>query len=571
MKKKITIAIVLVLALAATSFLWACSRFPAPRDLEWDSNKANYVVTGNGTAVVQQGRYVYFVNGYRPADYDADRTSSTNRWGDVVRGGIYRATLHGDSVETGTSRDWNITDVPVYLDPYREQPSDRVNMSFASTTKSIPVLQTDGEFEYEYRTVFDVVPVVPMIGAVSGMDVGLFIFGEFIYYTSPATNVNRDREVEFERTAFWRTRLDGTGTERIFTTAGDSIPRHSFFFVHGDTPRQDRVYLALLEDNDIISFGMNADGRGSIRRQTLVQNVNDDAIFPRMPTFDINNRPVMCDYLNQPSVRAEDYIYFTRDARIYEDVTPGNITERVRPNGTVWKYAYRRGNREYDWRYGSQELFARNRTITLHSVRNNVLFYTVQAIGSSAIEMHFDNFLPGRLSIASSRNPVVANIAGYDEIFPFRGSDDNSSNEAFAITFTGDTIGLRQNHQLRTLLRNVSGLRFEFFDGEFVYFIRDSFLYRVRFTADYDSQGDTSERMTEYPILTTYLRTAKTANHIMFFREIDNHARDDHYSWNYAFFMRATVNPNEREFWMGIRCANDFPDEEEDEEYDDLD
>jgi len=573
--------------LAAITFLWACGGYPPPRGLVWDEAKASYVVFGNGTSAVQQGQYVYFLNGMRPADVDIGRTSSTNRWGNVVRGGIYRTRLLGNSAERvynvggnfvhsdaagaviggeflPDTRDWTIVPELTYMDAYRgeEERNDRVLMDFYSTIQQIPVLQPDGEFEYEDHSVFEAVPVVTMAGAVSDRDVGLYIFGNHIYYTSPATNVNRDSEVEFNRTAFWRTRLDGRGTERIFTSADPGVPPHGFYFVHGSAPRNDRVYLVVLEGGNLMSFGMYASGRGNIRRMTIAENITD-AIFPSRSTFDISDRPVpeKCGDTGavlRYNVRAEDYIYFTRNARPGEDFIIGNILERIRPNGTGWIFGGR-GDGSYAWREGGERLTSGNQRIGLHSVRNNVLFFTV--LENNIPVLHFNNFLHGSQAILSVQNsPLVPNMGIYSEVFPFRDTDDSSSNQAYAITFTADTIGRRQNHFNTALLRNASGLRFEFFDGEFVYFtMGDSRLHRVSINADFDSHGDTSQVMTEEPILTTFVRPALTAGHIIFIREIDAYAP------YYTFFKRASVNPNEREFWIGVRCEEDFPDEDEEE------
>jgi len=578
MKKRLST--IVLLTLAAVTFLWACGGYSPPRGLVWEETKANYVVFGNGTSAVQQGRYVYFLNGMRPPEVDADRTSSTNRWGNIVRGGIYRARLLGNSAEnviseTRTERNWNVVPEITYFDAYRgeEYRSDQVLMDFYSTIQQIPVLQQDGEFEYEYHPVFEAVPVVPMVGAVSGRDVGLFIFGNHIYYTSPATNVNRDREVEFNRTAFWRTRLDGRGTERIFTSADSGVPPHGFYYVFcpRGNPRNDRVYLVVLEDGNLLSFGMYANGRGNIRRMIIAEDVTN-AIFPRRPVFDISDRPVRCEETDRYNIRAEDYIYFTRDALPDEDFIVGNILERIRPDGMGWvfggyRYRYRNGVREYTregeyaWREGGERLTSGNNTIGLHSVRNNVLFFTMQGSGG-VTEMHFNNFLPGRDAISTVRHsPLVDNVGRYTEIIPFRDADDSMSNEAYAITFTADTIGRRKNIESVALVRNLSAPRFEFFDGEFVYFTAaDERLHRVSINADFDRNGDTSQVMTDEPILTTFVRPALTANHIIFFRDIDIYAP------NYTFFKRATINPNEREFWVGVRCEEDFPEEDEDED-----
>ena len=60
------------------------------------SQDTSYVVTSNGGTAVQYGNYVYFINGNRGYE-DAD--AQDNKFGSVVKGGLYRTELVGSAVE----------------------------------------------------------------------------------------------------------------------------------------------------------------------------------------------------------------------------------------------------------------------------------------------------------------------------------------------------------------------------------------------------------------------------------------------------------------------------------------
>jgi len=562
MKKKLSIVILVVLSVVLA---FAACRFPAPRGLEWDRseyNWAEFVVHGNGTAAVQQGRYVYFVNGFRPSSYDDGRSNS---WGNVeTRGGIFRAQLAGSVATANDEIAWTdsqgirrlqpgspIAGSDWVMDTYDNDELEYLTY-FVSNRESVPVMQADGTFEYEYVDKVAVDLIVPMVGAVSSRDAGLWIFGEWIYYTSPYTGQDRDRNVRHQFTTFWRTRLDGTDTQRIHTTTRMGHVPFTFMFVHGtrEDRRDDRVYLVIQEGNDINHFGVYANRRGSVRGGSLAENI-EEAILPTISAFDINDRT---------TVRAEDFVYFTREVRPDQDgVWGGNIVERLRANGMAREIITEASDgvagswNNNRWIRGSERLFASNQMITIVAVRNGVLFFRLPNG-----QLHYDNFGLGGINIrSSSQAPVVSNMAPYTGfVHPFR-EVDNSSNRAFAIVTSADSLLLRSNVYTRTLHVGGGNVNVEFFDGrEYVYFTTADDTRLQRVSINIDSQAQV---LTESEILTTYLRVTQTAGHLVFFRDLDTRGR------NYTFFMRATSNPDEREFFVGRRDPNEIPDEDEDD------
>jgi len=568
MKKRLTTVVLIIIS--AVMFLSAC-QFAAP-NIDWNADKANFIVYGNGTAAVQQGRYLYFLHGFRPASYADGRRNS---WGDVDKGGIYRTTLLG--------REYTADDFQGYLADFAPQGRDwkietdeDTRFDFVTTPVSVASRDDDfvatanpiqqpfngfkpfGDFrdelvtmegeEYGYVDVVKAELLIPMVGSTADREhSGLWIFGEFIYYTSPHTGIDRNGHVLFGQTAFWRTRLDGTGTTRIFVSGQTGPVPFGFYYMRGNTRANDRVYLVLHETygdkNDIVSVGMNANGRGSINQMTLIQNVTS-VIFPRRSTFVIGDH----------SVFAEDYIYFTRDIiPVQDNLWSGNVAERVRPNGT--SIVAETGATMV----GSEVISRTGQTITLDSVRNNVLFFRRQ--NGQNTELHFDNFKTGAEAVFSPNNaPLLRSIPSGATIFAFRDTDCAGSNRAHALIADMGELRLVSGSYSRVLYRG--SVNIEFYDGrEFVYFttVDSNELRRVSINANAEG-GDRSQLLSGEPVMTNFLRVTVTAGHIIYFRNIDNYARD------YAFFKRATSNPNEREFWVGVRTANDFPEEEDEDD-----
>lgn len=109
-------------------------------------------VVSNGGFAVEKGEYIYFING-------AETSTATNTYGKVVKGAIMRISK-----------------------------TDLIN--------------------HNYSNVDTVVPQIAYSGSYSG----IYIYGDYIYYSTPSTEKNGEGEVLNSNLAFNRTKLDGTGT-----------------------------------------------------------------------------------------------------------------------------------------------------------------------------------------------------------------------------------------------------------------------------------------------------------------------------------------------------------------------
>ena len=157
MKRKKVIAIValaLVLALAA-GVLAACNSY------EWNSigmGDSSASVVSNGGYYVEQGKYVYFINGYVGS-------VTSNEWGAAYKQSIMRAELNED----GT-----------------------VNNDTAQVVVPLSIYNTYA----------------------SG---GFAVYGDWIYYATPNTSADTSGTASTTHTDFMRTRTDGAVTQRIGT------------------------------------------------------------------------------------------------------------------------------------------------------------------------------------------------------------------------------------------------------------------------------------------------------------------------------------------------------------------
>lgn len=157
MKRKKVIAIValaLVLALTA-GVLAACNSY------EWNSigmGDSSASVVSNGGYYVEQGKYVYFINGYVGS-------VTSNEWGAAYKQSIMRAELNED----GT-----------------------VNNDTAQVVVPLSIYNTYA----------------------SG---GFAVYGDWIYYATPNTGADTSGTASTTHTDFMRTRTDGAVTQRIGT------------------------------------------------------------------------------------------------------------------------------------------------------------------------------------------------------------------------------------------------------------------------------------------------------------------------------------------------------------------
>lgn len=227
---KIICFMVVAVLLFATVIFAACSK-------EYDAaplggNIFSGEVESNGGFAVKKGEYIYFING-------SEDNSANNDWGSPVRGAIMRIKA---------------TDLA----------------------------------EHDYSKCDTVVPLVAYSGNTNAPNYGIFIYGDYIYYSTPAVTVDSNGEVENQKLDFRRTKLDGTGTSKdpIFTYSTSTL---QYTFVEDGEEGHETVYLVYVATSESL-YGTSYTNLHSVNCSTgantvLVYNVQN-VIFD---TKDVEN------------------------------------------------------------------------------------------------------------------------------------------------------------------------------------------------------------------------------------------------------------------------------------------
>ncbi len=199
-----------------------------------DNPGTDDIVTGNGGIAVQKGDYLYFTNGYvNTAD-----VGDTNEYGNIDVSAIYRVKL----------TDGRVTEKNV---EYNDEGVKKVDKTQALNDIEIIVPKVAG-FEYS----------------------DLYIFGDYIYYTTPNHLRDREQTVLSNQLNFYRTRLDRSGSnELLYTSLADNTSvSMTMYEVDGV------VYQIILDDQTLMVISIDENNRVT---KTEVSDTVNDASMPK--------------------------------------------------------------------------------------------------------------------------------------------------------------------------------------------------------------------------------------------------------------------------------------------------
>lgn len=165
MTKTKKIALILTVALVITALLAGCQSY------KWGpvgTTDGNADVINNGSLAVQQGKYLYYINGM-------DATSNISKPEDNYFG---KASVKGSIMKSEIAEDGSLKNTAV------------------------------------------VVPKMFYTGYTSG---GIYIFGDWIYYVTPTTKTDNSGVVQVDYLEYYRTKTDGTETQQITMVEGSSV------------------------------------------------------------------------------------------------------------------------------------------------------------------------------------------------------------------------------------------------------------------------------------------------------------------------------------------------------------
>ncbi len=301
------------------------------------SQDTRYAVTSNGGSAVQYGNYVYFINGTRGFD---DDNAKNNVFGSVVKGGLYRAELNGVKTESDQGNRFKIT-------------ADSETGSKLVGTAAVT-------FDNKKTLDASVQNIAPKTIGTSGYHNGggVYIFGNYVYYASPDNTKNKQGETTYKRTSFFREKLDGSETIKIYTTDAETSDKaYGFYKFDG------AVYLVTEDERDgnscIISVKIGSDGKTTVKR--IGKEKYKKVILPTNPTY--------YDGISTDTVY--DYIYLEYAGSDFEEDKTSrtdNVLAYIRPDGSEFtKFA--EGNDKLD----------------LVSVKDDLVYYINSTLSGAAL------------------------------------------------------------------------------------------------------------------------------------------------------------------------------------------
>lgn len=318
MKKKL-IPILVCLILAASLALVGCGGDSFSRIKVTGTQNYDYTVYSNGGMAVQYGNYVYFING--TSGYE-DTDGKQNSWPNVIKGGLYRAELSGTA--GSTKGEFVISANP-----------DAANGGF----EFVSTVETDSEGNKS--DVVNVQRIAPKrIGTSGYANGGIFIYDNWVYFASPNNEKNKSGNVQTTKTDFFRAKLDGSDSQKIYTTSksGNESNPYAFYKYNG------AVYLVAQDGTDLISVKV---GKKPGNKVTIAQNVTS-VVLPYSETY----------YKGMSENTLNHFVYVLRAVGDKDSQKTGNVIEVMRPDGKE-----------------GGVLHSQEKADTIEAVRDGLLFY----------------------------------------------------------------------------------------------------------------------------------------------------------------------------------------------------
>ncbi|MCI8613039.1 MAG: hypothetical protein HFE48_05020 [Clostridia bacterium] len=519
MKKNKLLLTLLSLALASTVVLAGCGGDSYSAIKVIGEQDTTYAVHSQGGNAVQYGNYIYFING--TAGY-TDEDGNANIWNKVVKGALYRAELEG----TKNAAEFDIKGrISSVTDEYIE---------FKSTAGQ--------DYDENAIEITNTQLIAPKVIGTSGYTAGgIFIYDNYVYYASPNNQKNKAGDVQYKKTDFFRTSLDGKTTQKLLTTEADSESSPYAFYKQAD-----KVYLVALDGTTLKSVVMN-DKKVEDTLQ-IAENVTSAYL------------PVKSDYYrDDKSVSVEDYVYFVRKAENTDSEKQGSVLEFMRPNGedrTIW--------------------LANGQTSSVEAVRDGVVFYRTAEGGDTVLKYtnlheeltansefykNYEQSAQVKRTAIEGYAMNVRNIADYTYLYPCRPAAqyDVNTNDVYVFASTGSVMRLfgGGNDTGKTVYEGTATVS-SVHDG-YAYF-SDSSSYAAR--VNIFEENTEPETVGDREIVTGGLPIDVCAGYVVYFGKIDDWAN------GYALFKKLPGKGPEGSdaVFVGLRSEADVKPEEEEEE-----
>lgn len=371
------LATLLVLCFIVIPFIFAGCESQNTVVLEGGPSLEDEVV-GNGSFVVKKGDYLYFANGYVKTS-DLGTGGLNNELGNVENGALCRAKV--EYVTEGTAGD------------------------------------------EDFLEKLEIKNVELLLSKVVGFDnSGLYIFGDKIYFGTPATSRDNSGNVEYKQITFYSMNLDGTNLTKIYQTNNFDGGEYKFVSIENE------VYLIIKNDSKLLRVSTNG-------KETLLAEKVQSAI--------IEKNIVYYTLKNEKSTDRLDYgtVLYSKNIKTLEE--------------------YKLFEEEY-------------LTITLLKFENEKLYYTRNYLVSEKVpstsSFVYANILSGETF--KDGETKLLNQTDISEI---------SEISSGTVYISGGKLYLR-NSTLKKLSSSASKILFT--QGNLVYYVDSSALYRVDASAE---------------------------------------------------------------------------------------
>ena len=392
--KKILIIAGSVLAVVAVALVLIFTLVKTDSGLT-DNPALTDAVIGNGGITVQKGDYLYFVNGNTTA---SSISAGDNDFGDIEYGAIYRTKLTNNAI----------------------------------------AYDQDG-----FLTNIDVV-VPKLVGYENG---SFYVYGNYIYYSTPNNNKDHEGNSLTSLTDFYRININGTDNQKIYTsTAEDLTPDDWTIYVVGDTH-----YFVVKDDTNIIVAKTSDKNVGDT--STVASDVTSVA-FLNYDNFYNNNREEENYYNN--------YIYYTRSVNDNDNLSvTGNFLARVKLGTSTEEIVYSAGENTY----------------TLIGIANHNLYYTKSNSSMLQTDLVFKNAISQTGIINSYTSDIQLTYTSYADIYIV---NDDTTTGNYLIAYQDDALYLISAGQLPKLVLDKAISILNVYNDTVIYYDSDSSsLYRI--------------------------------------------------------------------------------------------
>ena len=268
MKKLFKSLLVLVICVCT------CLSFVGCNNTNW-SNVTNSVdgVVSNGGVTLYHDGWVYFVNGTKT-------NNASNLEKSTIQAGIYRVKADAEG---------NIL--------YKETPSSQA--------------EDDEEEVKEFEK------IEPVVKSLVGFDDGsIYIFGDYLYYSTPCTSKNKKGDMLNGKTEFHRYDLVNGGDQTIYTTkASDDTITYTYY------KSGINLYFVIYEKNSATLTSLHIGKK--ITCEFKKKDVKS-AVLSELNAKEVDAKLELADH----------YVYYTLEADAESDFTKGIRVYQVRPDGS---------------------------------------------------------------------------------------------------------------------------------------------------------------------------------------------------------------------------------------------